>query len=732
MELTHSTSIKDSVPARTAQVLMDPLRSLGSYSLYKLSQGRLRPELHQFFGPKEEVEDAIDNVQTTLDGIDARLSGGENFVNNLYIHWSVARDQMEEVVGKKVTEYVLFSKKSGRHMLFAEEGDQMFPILLPGKDDIGAVEKGLFGLGEPITKKDFESESVSREVAIRELASQEYFEGEEVSLRRINSVCNEFELRRHAVFERDGEMFENLRSMGAMSIGELQTVTRYMISSGLSFEDGAVKVDPSYEALWISARVISLGEGDMAANEAQAERELNEFVQQVVYFRAVDAYLSENPEIVRDFYKSDVYLKHRKDFINSHLSAKGRTEEDTARAMLANFCLNKFEGKSATDSPSLKYMKQGGEFISDIGKFLADSNLNIPTDLGDLMASLELNLFDKKVSSSEKARVLKEGGESLSKILTEMWRHKETRKIYESLAKLSPFDLIDDDQKSSKVFRVIIGNLGLSRVPGEGRFTMASYLNKAPYYPEGSEVLPFDEGDALYDDVKDSIKHIFNGNVFQGDPGVESAYESQVARIFTEGSTILKYLSEDPRVPQNVRDFIRTIQNGDELSSRIMERYGSISDQDPQIINRFFSDGFERFQIMTVHRYVTDFVRGVETNLIMATNKSWLERTKRKTVGNWKNYDFSQLPDEVINEAIGKTLADAEHRLDVLNHQTTQRTTLKDKQEMLEKVFGWNTYDMWFLRWEKFWNVWNTLGGAWDCACFMRKPIFNPGTFKQY
>ena len=53
-------------------------------------------------------------------------------------------------------------------------------------------------------------------------------------------------------------------------------------------------------------------------------------------------------------------------------------------------------------------------------------------------------------------------------------------------------------------------------------------------------------------------------------------------------------------------------------------------------------------------------------------------------------------------------------------------------KEHFEKVFGWDTFDMWFLRWEKFWDVWNTLGGAWDCICFGRKSIFNPKTLQQW
>ena len=62
--------------------------------------------------------------------------------------------------------------------------------------------------------------------------------------------------------------------------------------------------------------------------------------------------------------------------------------------------------------------------------------------------------------------------------------------------------------------------------------------------------------------------------------------------------------------------------------------------------------------------------------------------------------------------------------------QDEYRATWKTLQEQLEVVFGWDTTAMKYLRWQEMWNVWNTLGAAWDCICFTRKTIFNPKILK--
>jgi hypothetical protein len=150
------------------------------------------------------------------------------------------------------------------------------------------------------------------------------------------------------------------------------------------------------------------------------------------------------------------------------------------------------------------------------------------------------------------------------------------------------------------------------------------------------------------------------------------------------------------------------------------------------VVNRFFPGGFADFQTMTEHRYATDFVRGVETQLVLS-ERSFPEKLQRRFGGKWVNNDFSQVSGAAVEDAIAKTLAIGSHRIDKLNHERgVKRETLKDWQEFAEKSLGWDTHEMKFLRWESFWNVWNTLGPGWDCICFSRKPIFNAETLRQY
>ncbi|QQG42153.1 MAG: hypothetical protein HYV90_02455 [Candidatus Woesebacteria bacterium] len=727
--------VRDRIIPRTLDVLTQPIRSGLDYGLHKVTRGKYKADLELYFGPhehKSEIDKGLHDTAQVLTDIDEKLAGGSEFIGDKFEVWKKVKTELEDHVGLKITDQVLIDRKGGNHVLFAEKDDKIVPIFLSGVSTEGDT-RSLFGIGNEYPKEANTSENVARELTIFKIMEAEALEPENYKLRKVDSVANDFELRRHALFEREGDEFEAIRAQGALSIGELQTVSRLLLFGGITFEEGEVRTSPSLEDIWIKTRMISMGENvDTKTAQAVAQKEIAQFAKEVVYFRLAQQYFVEHPDVTREFMKSEYYLQHRKDFINSHLAARGQTEEKIAEAMLANYCLARFEKTDIENSPSQKYIKDKEGFMGDIDNFLTGLGVFVPGEIRDLATELKGALVNKVISYNQRYVALAEAKRSLEKVANEIWRHKETRKIFDRLVQLSPFDFVDDKEKPVKVFRVIIGNLGLAKVPGEGKFTMSSYLPKVPYYPEGSEVLPFDPEKARHAKIIDSIKCIFDGSVLppSGSGEKASAYESQVTRIYTEGTTILRFLTEDPRIPDNVREFVQAITS-DNLGQKILERYGPVSDQDPQIVNRFFKDGFDRFQTMITHRYVTDFVRGVETNLILLTGGTG-DKVSRQFMGDWKNFDFSQLPDEVVDKAIEMTLADGKHRLELLNHETSERTTLKDKQELLEKVFGWNTYDMWFLRWEKFWNVWNTLGGAWDCICFMRKPIFNPGTIKQF
>lgn len=229
-----------------------------------------------------------------------------------------------------------------------------------------------------------------------------------------------------------------------------------------------------------------------------------------------------------------------------------------------------------------------------------------------------------------------------------------------------------------------------------------------------------------------SIRYIFGIDEFALTPDDELSeydqFQAQEARIMSEAPVILEYLSLSDQVPTQVREFMGEILSG-RLGQRILQTFGSIADQDPNIISRFYPD-LQQFIASVTFRYVFDFVRGVETNLILSSKSNRLSKLKAQILENWHPHDFSQITDETLQASVNQTIADGQHRLGVLNHEVREIKTLKDFQERMEIIFGWNTQDMKFLRWTEFWSVWNTLGGAWDCVCFSRKTVFNPRAFK--
>ncbi|MEK7105857.1 MAG: hypothetical protein AAB895_00690, partial [Patescibacteria group bacterium] len=295
-----------------------------------------------------------------------------------------------------------------------------------------------------------------------------------------------------------------------------------------------------------------------------------------------------------------------------------------------------------------------------------------------------------------------------------------------------------------------IGNLMLRTVDihGEKRFAFP-WLKRASGYlgADREKELPAIT-EAREIGLDEVMRDIFSGQV--GDEG--HPYLSQEARIFKHSGTILKYLASNELVPVSVRKFVASLSSTDSII-RVLETMGNISDNDPNIISRFFPEGVGEFHLASIHRYLFDFVRGVESNLVLGAKDQGFVAKVGVWAGNWRNRDFSKLDSQRINAAVEETLHDGHSRLLELNHavgdinkmatvlglntdemsqlsQDEYRATWKTLQEQLEVVFGWDTTAMKYLRWQEMWNVWNTLGAAWDCICFTRKTIFNPKILK--
>lgn len=331
---------------------------------------------------------------------------------------------------------------------------------------------------------------------------------------------------------------------------------------------------------------------------------------------------------------------------------------------------------------------------------------------------------------SQTAKTISAANKALRKVGFEIERNKKIRRVKEKLTRR----LITDDKMT--LYRTVIANVIMARVPGERRFTASSWMPNADgYLPRGKEsISPFQRSEVQFgeipsiSDAVSAVKNIFNGEVLNR-VGGSSAYESQVERISANGDVLFRFLQQNEAVPANVRDIMQTIGSSEMLKTKILKNFGKDA---KSVVSKFFPEGFEDFQTMTIYRYTTDFVRGVETQLVF-TQKPRRERLKRRFAGKWENYDFSKTDDNTVKDAIEKTLAIGSHRIDKLNNQEgIKKTTFKDWQEYFEKVIGWDTHEMKFLRGEPLWTFWNSIGATWGCICFSRQPLFNTETFQQF
>lgn len=739
------TAVRESIPVQVAGVAKGPFESFLGFTLHRLTG--LPDSLDPYFDPvrpgESERDVSLAEVCQALGEVRARLKGengvAEHFLNPSHKKFLSAKEKLQKEISSAgvLSDYVVSGKES--FILFYQKDGLLKPVVVWPENCTKEKLQRQIAAQKISTPLGSGRGKIQEELAISDILTRLSLNPKEYNLDFISSIANRFSLRRHIVFERDGEMFESLTKRGAMSIGELAEAQRLLMTFGVNYGPKGVWLDPQLSAIWVKTRMMT------GVSVEAAQRELAKYARETVYFEFVTQFLRENSQLVSKLLQSPLFGHFRDDFVDIHLAARGQTETSIAAAMIANYYLYKFEGsQNPQHSPSQAYLNNSEQFINAVGVFIKANSEIAPVVpdaardgdqdrfLEQIFAQIAQNPMDRAGLDPLKKKTAIEAAEkSLVKAKFEMRRHEAGRKTFNKLKRLAPYYFIDDDEELQKPFRSIIASFALARVPGEGRPTMQSYFSRTGYFAEGAQPVPYEQENAQFKNVGDSIRYIFNGEVLEVDSGIASAYESQVSRIYTEGTTIAKFLMEDARVPENVREFIKILFS-DQLAVKVLERFGSIADQDPEIVNKFFKDSFRKFQVMTQHRFITDFIRGVETRLIMMTG-SPLDKLSRKTIGGWRNYDFSKVPQEILEEAIGQTLQNAEHRIKFLNHEFSEkRKTLKDRQEFVEKVLGWNTYDMWFLRWEKYWDVYKMLGGAWHCICFSRKPLFNVGTIQQY
>lgn len=602
-------------------------------------------------------------------------------------------------------------------------------------------------------------ESVKEELEILQLQQKSQDKLREAKLMRLAPTANELQLQRNSLFAEEGEMFTNLQYMGAASIGEIQDVVKAYYERGLDFDPKTGKVAGDPELLSIIRNVgnIALSHDPQLVNYL-----IDKTAREKVYFKLFTTFLKQNPAIVTDFLKSDIYRANAKTFKDFHFAAYGQAESTVAAAMLTNYFLMGFEGaKNPEQSVSQKFLSGKPEYFqtmrgyveSHLGYFPAlPDNKNFDNltaksawDSIEQFQTNELIKLAEKLKNptivsdiatdahnlADYDKLITKAHESYEKIGYEMARHPVGNYALKQLKKFLP--IIEKSHGTQKLMRILISNIAMARVHDKGAepsFTALymprthGYLPDAPPAPQIGEIVS-------NMDLTEALSAIFTKQSAGEREG--NRFTSQRKRIYEYGGTIIARLQNDPQVPESVRQFFAILGDEDQFIAKMLERFDPGSDA--LVVNRFFPNGFSEFYQMTRNRFLEDFVRGIETQLISRTQGGIADRL-RKTIGGWRAYDFSQInPDElnkVLKLSIAHVLNQGEHRLAVLNKEEgVKRTTWKDWQEFMEKYIGWNTDDMKFLRWEKFWDVWHLMGTHWGCICFLRKTLFNADMFQQ-
>ena len=572
--------------------------------------------------------------------------------------------------------------------------------------------------------------------------------------------------RRNDTWERDGEFVMGLVRQGGETIGEVQDLLLLYTNNLNITEDGEVLAVDRFRRPLLRTLAFS-------TIDTEAEKKLTQFSEETAYHKLVSRYFQVFPEAVREFTENPNFPTLREQFENAHIAAKHAKPETVAAAMLTGHYLLGFEGGPAEQSQSQKFIPDSGEYHKTIGEILdLMSDCPLPpsptghrrNDLAETVSAFSHDMARAKMETTRPeyagnwnaplkypgfdmdkcAREFDEtyyGKVILPRLSAEIRRHGDEMRFLDRVCELFPI-LVTDPEGRRTLAQALIGNIVMARAeagPGKLQFTASDWMPFVEGYlgPDKDkrkipEIGPIPEKTGIHE-VAETVKNIFDG----------SNYETQVEKIYAAAPTVLSYLCHGEESSEQVRNLGCVISDQNLLAERFLDRLGPIKDQDILTVNRFFREGgLSEAQKFTAYRMVFDFVRGVETNLILDREGKGIAETathlERRFAGKWKPQDFSNRSNEGVEAAIVKVVTDGDHRIDMLNHEPEvvedkSKWTLKDWQEHLETIFAWDVHDMKYLRWSKYWNAYNTaLGVAIECICPLRKSIFNPRVFQQW
>src|SRR3989344_45171 len=594
--------------------------------------------------------------------------------------------------------------------------------------------------------------------------------------------------RRHDLFEREGTFIRDLRRGGGETINEVQTEIRNWTNSiyWKTDEEGVGRIHNGIDNFLVRTYELTLP-GDKRVARRRAIQELGKYAEEVAYHNLIVNFFDNDSTLGEKFIQSPNFQELRQQFIDAHVGASKAGDKTLAIAMLAGHYLMQFEGADPGISPSQKFIKEGREYHQKIAEFIASAGdkgkppsltHNRTNDLANLEKAT-LSAIDKKYlpngipdSPNGRDEALKKhllATETLYRIVSHpdvepdikpgMTRWQEGQAILRNLNeqfernkvdlewlrriknKLPNLLIVDPDGRRNFI-QTVIGNalMGVAQTSDGKVYTASRYLPHSEGYFGQDNPNPIP--DLIHTpDIPTRIELIeIIKNIYNGQPGVDRghAYQSQTQKIYEATPKILRYLRMADNVPDEVRQLFEIVTNKEELAKKITARFGKETDQDINYVNIFFREGgLSEAQKLITYRLVTEFIEGINTNLIMAT-KNPVRKQGRTWGGTWVNDDFSRVDNPIIERALAKTLEDGKNQLLLYDHKLNTKTQkrvgrLPANKRMAAEKYLWDTYDTRFKRWvNKRGSYDNALEVAIECLCPLRDTIFNPRTVQQW
>lgn len=592
-------------------------------------------------------------------------------------------------------------------------------------------------------------------------------------------------LRRHAWADRDGFIIERLRHLGVETLGELQTILLYWTCS-LRYGDAQtpiVHTDSLYRPILAVLQLLSTHD---PSHVHAPKEQLQDYALDVVYHKSVVHFLQKHTELVHAFIASDSFQKLSREFQNAHIAAhhKVSSNETIAIAMLAGHYLFKFERTSANHSPSQRFLSNPDVYHAHIEEFIRTCCCITPPepciypDDVSLVSQKVLNLNALKQTDvkTHHTALLSESVEEptslstdslprlgpkdavsktqqqcetiastfeeqcLTRMKHEIHRKKVEDKLFTLIEKRAPWMIIDPKRRRT-LMQTLIGNFFMLKVDTQDgpQYTAKDWLPFTDGYLGADNTDPIPdivppERETTMQDLVAIIKDIFDGQTGLTN---EQAYRNQVQKIYQYTPQILAFLLHNALVPESLQTLTGVMMDRDALSEKFLARSGPPWEQDINTVNRFLAEGgLDLAQKVMLYSQVFDFIRGIETNVVLST-QPLSKKLKHMFRGKWRKYDFSSVGDLMLSENILITIKDGEHRVRMLNNDKKTKSNkkgwvLKDWLEFLELVFGWDTHDMKFLRWSSYWDIYNVMFRiSDDCICRYRKNLYNTMMLQQ-